>query len=56
MNEHISEATEITLNLYDSIDSYKFTPEVQVKYKALGQCLRSIMEILQDERRKRTTA
>ena len=54
MDENITDATDLTLSLYESIDPYKFSQDVRIKYHALGQCLRSLKEMLQDERRQDT--
>ncbi len=55
MNQQITTALEVTLNLYDSIDGYKFSDDTKVKYQALGQCLRSLMETLDNDRHENAT-
>ena len=54
MNKNITKATDTTLNLYNSIDDYKFDADVRIKFEALGQCLRSLKEMLHDERQDTT--
>ena len=46
----IQEATQVSLSIYNEIDSYKMPEENRVKHKALGQVLRSLLEILENER------
>jgi len=55
MNQQITTALEVTLSLYDSIDGYKFSDDTKVKYQALGQCLRSLMETLDNDRHENAT-
>jgi len=49
MNQQITTAIEVILNLYDSIDGYRFPADIQIKHNALGQCLRSLKETLPNE-------
>lgn len=51
MNQVIKEAVEVSLSLYDKVDSYKLPSDAQVKHVALGQCLRSLVELLENESR-----
>lgn len=46
----IQEATQVSLSIYNEIDSYQMPEENRVKHKALGQVLRSLVEILENER------
>lgn len=50
MIEDIKEAVTVSLNLYNQVDSYRLETDSKVKHLALGQCLRSIIEILEDDR------
>lgn len=50
-NKHITDALEVTISLYESIDPYRLPSDTKIKYDALGQCLRSLMEVLPDEHR-----
>jgi hypothetical protein len=49
MNQQLTTALEVTLSLYNSIDGYKFPADVRLKYQALGQCLRSLLEQIPNE-------
>lgn len=53
-NKHISEAIQVAIRLHDSINSYRFQPDVRVTYKALGQCLSSLMETLEHDKQQST--
>ena len=56
MNKVIREAIEVSLSLYDTVDSYKLPSDSRVKHIALGQCLRSMVELLEnDTQSNRTT-
>lgn len=55
MNEVIKQAIEVSINLYENVDSYKLSSDSRVKHVALGQCLRSIVDILDNENRKPNT-
>ena len=46
---HITTAIQVSLNLHNAIDAYKLPAETRVKYDAIGQCLRSLLEKLQNE-------
>lgn len=50
----INEAAEVSLSIYDTIDSYKMPEGNRVAYKSLGQVLRSLVELLDNERNKST--
>lgn len=52
MNEVIKQAAMVSLNLHESINGYKFPADIRVKYLALGQCLRSLIDILEDEHKR----
>ena len=51
MNQVIKEAIEVSLSLYNKVDSYKLPSDTKVKHIALGQCLRSLVELLENESR-----
>lgn len=51
VNKVIQEAVQVSLSLYDQVDCYKLETDAKVKYLALGQCLRSIVDILENEPR-----
>lgn len=51
----IQEATETSLNIFNEIDSLRIPEESRVKIKALGQVLRSMKVILENERNKLDT-
>jgi len=51
MKEVLKEAIDVSINLYDQVDSYSMQTSSRVKHLALGQCLRSIVEILENENR-----
>ena len=50
----INEAAEVSLSIYNTIDSYKMPEGNRVAYKSLGQVLRSLVELLDNERNKPT--
>jgi hypothetical protein len=50
----INEAAEVSLSIYNTIDSYKMPEGNSVAYKSLGQVLRSLVELLDNERNKST--
>jgi len=50
----INEAAEVSLSIYNTIDSYKMPEGNRVAYKSLGQVLRSLVELLDNERNKST--
>ena len=50
----IKEAAEVSLSIYNSIDSYKLPEGNRVAHKSLGQVLRSLVELLENERNKST--
>ena len=56
MNKTILEATEVSLSIYNQIDSYQLPEETRVKHKALGQVLRSLVEILDKHEQSKATA
>ena len=49
MDETIKEATELTINLHESIDNRKLPKDIDIKHNAIGQCLRSILEMLDND-------
>lgn len=50
----IKEAAEVSLSIYNSIDSYRLPEVNRVAHKSLGQVLRSLVELLDNERNKPT--
>ena len=48
----IKEAAEVSLSIYNSIDSYRLPEVNRVAHKSLGQVLRSLVELLDNERNK----
>lgn len=56
MIQTIKEAVSVSISLHEQIDSYKLPADTKIKLEALGQCLRSITTILDDERNKQDTA
>ena len=55
MNKVIREAIEVSLSLYDTVDSYKLPSDSRVKHIALGQCLRSMVELLENDTQSNST-
>lgn len=55
INEVIKEAVEVGINLHKNVDAYKLPSESRLNHDALGQCLRSIVDILENENRKTAT-
>ena len=49
MNETIKEATELTINLHEGIDTRELPRYLVIKHSAIGQCLRSILEMLEND-------
>ena len=49
MDETIKEATELTINLHESIDNRKLPKDIVIKHNSIGQCLRSILEMLEND-------
>jgi len=49
-----NEAAEVSLSIYNTIDVYKLKGADRVAYKSLGQVLRSLVELLENERNKST--
>ena len=56
MNQVIKEAIEVSLSLHKNVDSYKLPSDVKIKYIALGQCLRSLVDLLENDARRDQTA
>ena len=54
MNKKLQEATEVSLAIYNEIEGHKMPEENRIKHKALGQVLRSLVEILEHEQSKAT--
>ena len=58
MNDKIKEATELAINLHNDMDTRGIPKSILIKHKAIGQCLRSMLDILENdnERNKNTPA
>ena len=46
----IKEAAEVSLSIYNTIDGYRIPEGNRVAHKSLGQVLRSLVELLENER------
>ena len=49
MLKTIHEATEVSLNAYNEIESRELPRETRDRFKFLGQCLRALTEQLEEE-------
>ena len=47
----IKDATSTTLSIHEAIDTRRLPEEVRIKHNAVGQCLRSLIELLDNELR-----
>lgn len=58
MNEKIKEAAELTINLHQGMDTKGIPKSILIKHNAIGQCLRSMLDILKNdnERNKNSPA
>ncbi len=58
MNEKIKEAAELTINLHQGMDTRGIPKSILIKHNAIGQCLRSMLDILENdiERNKNSPA
>ena len=45
----IKEAAEVSLSIYNTIDGYRIPEGNRVAHKSLGQVLRSLVALLEDE-------
>lgn len=54
MNKALQEAVEVSINLYNEVDPYKLPSDDKIKHQALGQCLRSLVELLENESNRHT--
>ena len=45
-NQRITDAIQVSMDIYESIDALGFKGELRIKFRALGQCLRSIRDEL----------
>jgi len=50
----IKEAAEVSLSIYNTIDSYKLPEGNKLAHKSLGQVLRSLVALLENERNEST--
>jgi hypothetical protein len=50
----LEDATKTTLSIHNSIDTRGIPKEIRIKHNAVGQCLRSLIEILENERNRPT--
>ena len=55
MNQTIKEAASVSISLHKQIDPYKLPADTKIKLEALGQCLRSLINILDDDKHQNTT-
>ena len=51
---NIKEAAEVSLSIYNTIDGYRIPEGNRVAHKSLGQVLRSLVELLENERPEST--
>ena len=49
MNEKMKEATELTINLHQGMDTRGIPKSILIKHNAIGQCLRSMLDILEND-------
>jgi hypothetical protein len=49
MNDKIKEATELAINLHNDMDTRGIPKSILIKHKAIGQCLRAMLDILEDD-------
>ena len=49
MSEYTKQATELSIDLHKSIDTMRLPAETKIKLDALGQCLRSLLETIENE-------
>ena len=58
MNEKMKEAAELTINLHQGMDTRGIPKSILIKHNAIGQCLRSMLDILENdnERNKKAPA
>jgi|DEB0MinimDraft_12_1074336.scaffolds.fasta_scaffold02675_9 hypothetical protein len=54
MNHILKDAAEVSLTILNEMDGYRLPQDMRVKHKALDQCLRSMIEILENESNKNT--
>jgi len=47
----LQDATKTTLSIHEAIDTRRLPEEVRIKHNAVSQCLRSLVEILDNELR-----
>jgi hypothetical protein len=55
MENSLKEAVLTSIKLYDQIDFYRLPQELQIKYKGLGQCLRTALELTTNDKQQNTT-
>lgn len=48
----IKEAAEVSLNIYNEIDSIRLPKEIRIKHNALGQLLRALLSTVENESRR----
>lgn len=48
----IKEAAEVSLNVYNEIDSVRLPKEIRIKHNALGQLLRALLSTVENESRR----
>ncbi len=56
MNDKIKEATELTINLYNDMDTRGIPKSILIKHNAIGQCLRAMLDILENDNERNKNA
>lgn len=56
MNEKMKEATELTINLHQGMDTKGIPKSILIKHNAIGQCLRSMLDILENDNERNKNA
>jgi len=56
MNEKMKEATELTINLHQGMDTRGIPKSILIKHNAIGQCLRSMLDILENDNERNKNA
>jgi|DEB0MinimDraft_6_1074348.scaffolds.fasta_scaffold04666_3 hypothetical protein len=56
MNEKMKEATELTINLHQGMDTKGIPKSLLIKHNAIGQCLRSMLDILENDNERNNKA
>lgn len=56
MNDKIKEATELTINLHNDMDTRGIPKSILIKHNAIGQCLRTMLDILENDNERNKNA